>query len=99
MATLTLKNVPEELIARLKREAAANRRSMNQEAIAQLSGGGSLGVAALNEIWARREEMRRRGVYLTAREIDRAIDEGRERRSPAGWGDGSADVAAADERR
>jgi plasmid stability protein len=36
MATLNLKNVPDELVSRLKREAARNRRSLNQEAIARL---------------------------------------------------------------
>ena len=33
MATLTLKNVPDQLHRRLKKKAAANRRSLNQEAI------------------------------------------------------------------
>lgn len=36
MATLTLKNVPDELVERLKREAAQNRRSLNQETLARL---------------------------------------------------------------
>lgn len=36
MATLTLKNVPDDLYQRLKREAALHRRSLNQEVIAQL---------------------------------------------------------------
>jgi antitoxin FitA len=36
MPTLTLKNVPEELVARLKQEAAQNRRSLNQETLARL---------------------------------------------------------------
>jgi len=36
MATLTLKNVPDGLYARLKLLAARNRRSLNQEAIAHL---------------------------------------------------------------
>jgi plasmid stability protein len=36
MATLTLKNVPEELIDHLKREAAESRRSLNREALARL---------------------------------------------------------------
>jgi hypothetical protein len=36
MATLTLKNVPAELVARLKREAKENRRSLNQETLARL---------------------------------------------------------------
>jgi len=30
MATLTLKNVPEELVLRLKEEAKQSRRSLNQ---------------------------------------------------------------------
>jgi hypothetical protein len=36
MPTLTLKNVPEELVARLKEEAAQNRRSLNRETVARL---------------------------------------------------------------
>ena len=36
MATMTLKNVPERLLERLKEEAAQNRRSLNQEALARL---------------------------------------------------------------
>jgi plasmid stability protein len=36
MATLTLKNVPDELILRLKAEARQNRRSVNQETLARL---------------------------------------------------------------
>lgn len=36
MATLTLKNVPDELVTRLKREAQENRRSLNQETLVRL---------------------------------------------------------------
>jgi len=36
VATLTLKNVPDELIEELKREALESRRSLNQEALARL---------------------------------------------------------------
>ncbi len=36
MATLTLKNVPEELVLRLKEEARQSRRSLNQEALVRL---------------------------------------------------------------
>jgi hypothetical protein len=36
MATVTLKNVPEELVRVLKDEAKQNRRSLNQEALARL---------------------------------------------------------------
>ncbi len=33
MANLTLKNVPDELLERIRRRASQNRRSMNSEAI------------------------------------------------------------------
>ena len=36
MATLTLKNVPTDLVDRLKREAKENRRSLNQESLLRL---------------------------------------------------------------
>lgn len=36
MATVTLKNVPLELVTQLKQEARQNRRSLNQEALARL---------------------------------------------------------------
>lgn len=36
MATITLKDIPEELHAQLKQEAAANLRSLNQEALWRL---------------------------------------------------------------
>ena len=37
MATITLKNVPEDLYEQLKEAAARNRRSLNQEAIFRLA--------------------------------------------------------------
>ena len=36
MATLTLKNVPEALVEKLKRKAKQSRRSLNQEALVRL---------------------------------------------------------------
>jgi len=36
MATLTIKNIPEPLVKRLKKQAAANRRSLNFEVISYL---------------------------------------------------------------
>lgn len=36
MATLTIKNIPEPLVKRLKQQAAANRRSLNFEVISYL---------------------------------------------------------------
>jgi plasmid stability protein len=44
MASITLENIPEELHACLEREAAANYRSLSQEAMARLED--SLGVDA-----------------------------------------------------
>jgi plasmid stability protein len=38
MATLSIKNVPEALVKRLKSQAATNRRSLNLEVIAVLEG-------------------------------------------------------------
>ena len=36
MATMTLKNVPEDLVRMLKEAASQNRRSLNQETLARL---------------------------------------------------------------
>ncbi|ALA61228.1 FitA-like ribbon-helix-helix domain-containing protein [Nitrospira moscoviensis] len=36
MATLTIKNIPEPLVKRLKQQAAAHRRSLNLEVISYL---------------------------------------------------------------
>ena len=41
MPTLTLKNIPSELHARLKASAERNRRSLNSEILARLEGGGA----------------------------------------------------------
>ena len=38
MATLSIKNVPDTLVKRLKSQAATNRRSLNREVIAMLEG-------------------------------------------------------------
>lgn len=39
MSSITLKDVPEELLMRLRREAARERRSLNQEALVLIEGG------------------------------------------------------------
>ena len=36
MATLTIKNIPEPLVKRFKKQAAAHRRSLNYEVISYL---------------------------------------------------------------
>lgn len=82
MATLTLKNVPDELYQRLKEQAARHRRSLNQEAIAQLQAGASQrSPDEARQAFARgaafREELREKGVWFTPEEIDAFIEEGR----------------------
>lgn len=53
MPSLTLKDVPEELLARLRSAAARERRSLNQEALVLLEGG--LGALESAEERARRQ--------------------------------------------
>ena len=78
MATLTIKNLPDELYASLKARAAASRRSINSEAIVCLERvliGQKLDEAQLaSELKALRE---RSPLYLTESELRSAIDEGR----------------------
>ena len=86
MATLTIRNLPDELHAALKERARQNRRSLNQEVIAELSG------MANGEVLDDEERKRRRSGemiamvnemrtgmtrFMTAAEIDAAIEEGR----------------------
>ena len=76
MATLTLKNIPDDLHQRLRERAARNRRSLDDEALACLE-------AALTEetetLLARIRDRRARldHVYLTEKDLRAAIDEGR----------------------
>jgi plasmid stability protein len=86
MATLTIRNVPDELHARLKERARRNRRSLNQEVIAELSDDGADSESErlqqskerMAKVIADIEEWRK-GVtrFATAEEIDAAIEEGR----------------------
>jgi antitoxin FitA len=79
MATLTLRNVPDDIYQSLKEAAARNRRSLNQEAIAQLeqrawrpkTSDEMLAIMRLAQSVAP-------GVRLNVDEVDRLINEGRE---------------------
>ena len=83
MPTLTIRNVPDDLHVALKERAKKNRRSVNQEVIAELSeaavgsqqedkGNRAMQMIALaGEL---RKELQR---TLSAEEIRAAIDEGR----------------------
>ncbi|MCP4420590.1 MAG: Arc family DNA-binding protein [Chloroflexi bacterium] len=78
MATMTIKNIPDELYEKVKRSAAANRRSINQEVIFVIEQ--ALAVDAvdvettLSEIKLLREQL---DIYVTEAEINRAKNEGR----------------------
>ena len=80
MATLTLKNVPGELVDVLKQEAKQNRRSLNQEALSRLERSlesrqrsGAETVASLRLLHKRFS----RPAFLTDRFLERAKNEGR----------------------
>ena len=79
MATLTIKNVPDELYAELTRTAKRHRRSINSEAIVQLETSlrkRDVDVEAeLEEIRSNREKIT--GVWLTDDSLDHAKNEGR----------------------
>jgi len=79
MATLTIKNLPDELYAELTRTAKRHRRSINSEAIVQLETSlrkRDVDVEAeLEEIRSNREKIT--GVWLTDDLLDRAKNEGR----------------------
>lgn len=57
MATLTLKNIPDELHARLKESAERNRRSLNSEILIRLESAFSAPVVDV------REELRRMKAF------------------------------------
>ncbi len=79
MATLTLKQVPDELYQQLKKRAAVHRRSLNSEAIVCLERilepQPSEPRVGLEEIRALRRETPK--IFLTDEALDRAKDEGR----------------------
>lgn len=81
MATLTIRNLPDEVHARLKEQAKRNRRSLNQEVIAELS---EL-CAAQDQDDAMHSLLRESDAFygalkrpLSTKDIRRAIEEGRD---------------------
>lgn len=80
MATLTLRNVPDELVERLKGNAARNRRSLNQEVICQLLEGGPRypdSDEILRDIDELVAELEASGEWILPEDVDRWIEEGR----------------------
>lgn len=78
MATLTIKNLPDELYEKIKTSAAVNRRSINQEVIfliEQVLAANAVGQeTTLDEVRVLREKL---GIYVTDEEINQAKNEGR----------------------
>ena len=64
MATLTIRNLPDELHAILKERARQNRRSLNQEVIAELSAVGGGPETEETRLEKARERMRRANVEI-----------------------------------
>lgn len=81
MATLTLKNIPDELHRLLKERAMRNRRSLNSEVLHCLEEAVMPPArdpeALLARVDAFREKLAARGVWVTPEAIQEAIEEGR----------------------
>jgi antitoxin FitA len=80
MATVTLKNVPRELIEALKEQAARNRRSLNQEALLRLESSlGAPRASSADKVKVMRRIQRRLAGMkpLDDAFLDRAKREGR----------------------
>ena len=79
MATLTIKNVPERLVRRLKVQAVQHRRSLNNEVIASLETVAQATPVDAETILARARAVRRTpvGVKLTDRLLARLKSKGR----------------------
>ncbi len=80
MATLTIKNLPDEIYAALSRRAKSNRRSINGEAIVQLEQGlkrDELDADALIERIRKNRKKLEGRVWLTDEFLEYAKNEGR----------------------
>jgi predicted transcriptional regulator len=80
MATLTIKNFPDDLYADLTQVAKSNRRSINNEAIISVERGlerKGINRELLDRIRKRREEMAKRGIRLTDELLREFKNEGR----------------------
>lgn len=73
MATLTIKNVPDTLVRRLKRRAATHRRSLNHEVIACLESVTQATPLDPETLLARARAVRR--TPLRFRLTDRALNQ------------------------
>ncbi|MDF0642671.1 MAG: hypothetical protein P0111_01465 [Nitrospira sp.] len=79
MATLTIKNIPEPLVKRLKQQAAAHRRSLNFQVISYLEQMTHSVPVDADALLARARALRRmpKGMKLTDRVLDELKEAGR----------------------
>lgn len=72
MASLTIKNIPEPLVKRLKQQAAAHRRSLNLQVISYLEQMTQSVPVDADALVARARALRRtpKGMKLTDRVLD-----------------------------
>jgi plasmid stability protein len=79
MATLTIKNIPEDLYERLKRSATQSRRSMNNQVIVCLERALQSSRIDADEVVAEARALRRKTAryFLTEKKLSRLKREGR----------------------
>jgi plasmid stability protein len=79
MATLTIKNLPDEIYAKLKEKAKINRRSINSEAIVQLEHSLSEQQKSGEDAIERARKLRSKypNIWLTDEDLLSAKNEGR----------------------
>ena len=78
MASITIKNVPDDLHRRLKEQAERNHRSLNGEIIACLERQVEFPPRDPEEILGRLARLREEtGLYVTEEEVQRFKEEGR----------------------
>lgn len=78
MATLTIKNIPDELYEKLKMAAKINRRSINNEMIVIIEQAVYPPKMDVGELLAQTRLLREQlSVYVTDEELNQAKNEGR----------------------
>lgn len=80
MVTVTIKNIPEEIYARIKTQAKANHRSINGEILSILEQAISIPPIDVQGTLKRARKVRELTAHykITADEIEKLINEGRE---------------------
>lgn len=80
MATITVKNIPDELYAQLKKVAKANQRSINSEVIYAIRRAVVMGPRDVESILegARQTRELTANYVISDKEIEQAINTGRE---------------------